>query len=264
MNTLVLFHWGMKKILRGKENFGILEGFLSELLRRDIVIQHILESSDDEAVGEGECNRIDLLALADGSEPILVGLLVEDRRHYCDRTVSLGRKRTGNSLQHVACGEAPRAICVYIAFYDFGRGGDYIYKGGTEFCGMHNGDALKLLTSQKNSLQGIDCAAGRFSEYYIIRINGFGGLVRDTLDEWIHFLKSSEIRQEFTAKGLLEAKEELSVLRLSAEERRAYDRFIEDRRCAESSFQTAWLEGFDKGLEMTGFGRGDADDVSAG
>jgi hypothetical protein len=32
---LVRFDWAMKKLLRHKANFGILEGFLSELLHRD-------------------------------------------------------------------------------------------------------------------------------------------------------------------------------------------------------------------------------------
>ena len=41
---LIRFDWAMKKLLRNKANFGILEGFLSELLSEDILIHHILES----------------------------------------------------------------------------------------------------------------------------------------------------------------------------------------------------------------------------
>lgn len=41
---LVRFDWAMKKLLRSKANFGIFEGFLSELLREDIKIVNILES----------------------------------------------------------------------------------------------------------------------------------------------------------------------------------------------------------------------------
>lgn len=33
---LIRFDWAMKKLLRNKANFDILEGFLSELLREDI------------------------------------------------------------------------------------------------------------------------------------------------------------------------------------------------------------------------------------
>jgi hypothetical protein len=40
---LIRFDWAMKKMLHHKANFGILEGFLSELLRFDVKIDHILE-----------------------------------------------------------------------------------------------------------------------------------------------------------------------------------------------------------------------------
>lgn len=41
---LISFDWAMKKLLRSKGNFEILEGFLSELLSDDITILDILES----------------------------------------------------------------------------------------------------------------------------------------------------------------------------------------------------------------------------
>ena len=41
---LVRFDWAMKKMLRHKANFGILEGFLSELLSEEIKIKQIIES----------------------------------------------------------------------------------------------------------------------------------------------------------------------------------------------------------------------------
>jgi hypothetical protein len=42
--THIRFDWAIKKLLRSKANFGILEGFLSELLHEDIKIMEILES----------------------------------------------------------------------------------------------------------------------------------------------------------------------------------------------------------------------------
>jgi len=41
---LISFDWAMKKILRQKANFGILEGFLTELLKFEVKIEEILES----------------------------------------------------------------------------------------------------------------------------------------------------------------------------------------------------------------------------
>ena len=41
---LISFDWAMKKLLRSKANFDILEGFLSELFKEDIHILEVLES----------------------------------------------------------------------------------------------------------------------------------------------------------------------------------------------------------------------------
>lgn len=45
---LISFDWAIKKILRSKANFGILEGFLSELLFTDITILEVLESESNQ------------------------------------------------------------------------------------------------------------------------------------------------------------------------------------------------------------------------
>jgi hypothetical protein len=41
---LIRFDWAVKMLLRNKENFAVLEGFLSELLFDNIRIEKILES----------------------------------------------------------------------------------------------------------------------------------------------------------------------------------------------------------------------------
>ena len=66
--SMISFDWALKRLLRSKANFGVLEGFLSELLGRRIVIKHIGESEsnmDDEA---DKSNKVDILVEADNRE----------------------------------------------------------------------------------------------------------------------------------------------------------------------------------------------------
>ena len=44
---LITFDWAIKRLLRSKANFGILEGFLSELLKEEITILDLLESESN-------------------------------------------------------------------------------------------------------------------------------------------------------------------------------------------------------------------------
>jgi hypothetical protein len=58
---LIRFDWALKRLLRNKANFDILEGFLSELLKEDIVINQILESESNKADAQDKFNRVDIL-----------------------------------------------------------------------------------------------------------------------------------------------------------------------------------------------------------
>jgi hypothetical protein len=42
----IRFDWAAKKLLRDKKNFDILEGFLSELLKEDIILIPTLKSAN--------------------------------------------------------------------------------------------------------------------------------------------------------------------------------------------------------------------------
>ena len=57
---LISFDWAIKKILRSKANFGILEGFLSELLFTDITILEVLESESNQEAADNKSNRVDI------------------------------------------------------------------------------------------------------------------------------------------------------------------------------------------------------------
>ena len=60
IRTLVSFDWALKKLLRSKANFGILEGFLSELLKKDIEILEVLESASNKEHPRDKFNCVDL------------------------------------------------------------------------------------------------------------------------------------------------------------------------------------------------------------
>ena len=69
----------------------------------------------------------------------------------------------------------------------------------------------------------------------------------------VYFLKKSQIKEEFTAQGLAEAKANLLVDSLNEEERANYLRYMENRRyevsIIESSRSEGRLEGIKEGLK---------------
>ncbi len=53
----VRFDWAMKRLLRNKANFSVLEGFLSELLRHEIKIIKLLESESNQDYADDKYRR---------------------------------------------------------------------------------------------------------------------------------------------------------------------------------------------------------------
>ncbi|NES82766.1 MAG: hypothetical protein F6K10_15930, partial [Moorea sp. SIO2B7] len=81
-----------------------------------------------------------------------------------------------------------------------------------------------------------------FPEYYLLKVRNFKDLAKNPLDEWIYFLKNSDIKAEFSAKGIAEAKEALRVNNLSEQERAAYERYLNNKRDEASMLSTQELE----------------------
>ena len=82
-----------------------------------------------------------------------------------------------------------------------------------------------------------------FPEYYVLRVNNFNDIAKDSLDEWIYFLKNSEIKDEFQARGLAQAKDNLKIDNLSPAERAAYQKYLEDKRYEMSVIESAEVTG---------------------
>jgi len=204
---LISFDWAIKKLLRSKANFGILEGFLSELLYEDITILEILESEANQEIYNDKYNRVDIKVKNHKEEIILIEIQYGRELDYMHR-ILYGTSKV--ITEHIKEGDAyskiVKVISINILYFDFGEGDDYVYRGTTVFKGIHNHSILKLNSRQKE-LYKTDEVAKIYPEYYVIKVNNFNTIAKDSLDEWIYFLKTEQIENAFKAKGLQEAKE---------------------------------------------------------
>lgn len=249
---LVSFDWAIKRMLRHKANFAILEGFLSELLHDDITIAKVLESESNREHKNARSNRVDLLVENARRELIIVEIQHDTEYDYLQRML-FGVSKV--LLEHIKKSDAyakiRKVISINIVYFDLGQGEDYVYHGKTQFIGINRKDVLKLNSTQQNLYKAVEIA-DIYPEYYILKINRFDDVARNTVDEWIYFLKNEKIEDSFTAKGLKEAKEELDILKLTDEERLDYEAYLEDLRYEASMYESSYKVG-----EMEGEKRGE-------
>ncbi|WP_291720088.1 Rpn family recombination-promoting nuclease/putative transposase [Bernardetia sp.] len=239
---LIRFDWAMKKLLRHKANFGILEGFLSELLRFDVSIESILESEGNKQDEYDKYNRVDILVKSDKNELMLVEVQNDSEVDYFHRMLyGVSKLVTEYIKEGEPYGTIKKIYSINIVYFGLGQGKDYVYEYKGEFVGIHENDILLPTTMQ---VQNYDVAkvSDIFPKYYILKVNNFDDVAKNTLDEWVYFLKNSEVKESFKAKGLDKAKEKLQYEVLTQEEKKMYDRFQENRRIENSIIYTAKQE----------------------
>jgi predicted transposase/invertase (TIGR01784 family) len=224
---LIRFDWAVKILLRNKANFIVLEGFLSELLFDAIKIEKILESEGNQETGEDKFNRVDILTQNSKNELVIIEIQNTYEIDYFHRMAyGVSKALTENLSLGQAYAEIKKVISINIVYFDLGQGKDYVYKGKTNFKGLHEKDTLQLSIQQKQTFAKKE-VSDIFPEYYIIKVNQFNDIAKDTLDEWVYFLKNSEVKDEFKAKGLAEAKEVLDIMRLDKEQQYSYNRYLD-------------------------------------
>lgn len=239
---LIRFDWAMKKLLRHKANFGILEGFLSELLRFDVTIESILESEGNKQDEYDKYNRVDILVKSQNNELLLVEVQNDSEIDYFQRMIfGVPKLVTEYIKEGEPYGTIKKIYSINIVYFGLGQGKDYVYEYKGEFVGLHENDILLPTTLRKQDFK-VEKVADIFPKYYILKVNNFNDIAKNTLDEWVYFLKNSEVKDDFHAKGLDKAKEKLRYESLTEEDKKMYDRFQENRRIEKSVSYTAKQE----------------------
>ena len=83
----------------------------------------------------------------------------------------------------------------------------------------------------------------------MLKVNNFNKVAKESLDQWISFLKTGDIPEDFTAQGLPEARERLRVDSLPEEEKRKYYRELDRRMVEDDVMRSYYLDGRDAGLK---------------
>ena len=262
-SALVRFDWAVKRLLRNKSNFVILEGFLSTLLEEKITIVRLLESEGNKDARDDKFNRVDMLAEDSKGELIIIEVQNNRELDYFHRMLYGASKAVTDYINEgQEYGIIRKVYSINIVYFELGQGKDYVYHGYTTFRGIHYNDILQLSVRQREQFVRHE-AGDIFPEYYVLRVDGFNEQAKTPLDEWIRFLKTGEIEHDSTAPGLQEASERLRLDQLSPSDKQQYYSDMEAIRYQRSVIKTGWIEGRADGL-AEGLAEGKAEGKAEG
>lgn len=249
MNKYIRFDWAMKRLLRNKANHVVLEGFLSVLLEQDIKIHKFLESEGNQESANDKYNRVDIMCEDKDGRKMIIEVQNEREYGYFHRML-YGTSKAITEYMELGDGyeKVQKVYSISIVYFDLGQGTDYVYRGRTDFHGLHGGELLKLSPKQQEMFGGKQEPGDLMPEYYLLKVNNFNKVAKESLDQWISFLKTGDIPEEFDAQGLPEARERLRVDNLPDKERREYVRELERRMVENDVMNTYYIDGRDEGL----------------
>ena len=245
----IRFDWAIKRLLRQKANFGVLEGFLTVFLGEPITIVEILESESNQASADDKFNRVDIKARNSKGDIIIIEVQNTRELYYLERVLYGVAKaitehiNLGNSYEQVK-----KVYSISILYFDLGLGSDYLYHGQNQFVGVHTKDLLQIRSKERDAIVS-RLPSEIFPEYILIRVNEFDRVAVTPLDEWMRYLKDGVIAADTSAPGLGEAREKLKYYSMSPEDQRAYDEHLNAVMIQNDVLNTAKLEGRAEGRE---------------
>ena len=239
---LVSFDFAVKYLLRGKRDFVVLNGFLSELLGKKVEVKSIEDAENIKDGKEDKTNRVDLKAQINGGEIVVFEIQFLLEWDFFGKALFGVCSAIKDQVEAGDVYDIRKVYSVNIAYFNLKSKKEYLFSGKLNgFQGVHYKDEVIPFAqsrSQKSKKQ-----FEIHPEYYLILPRMFDEKMRGRFDEWVYILKNSKARADFKAAGIKEAKTKLDYLRMTPEKKKQYVRFLEHRRSARSALETAVGQG---------------------
>ena len=242
-NKYIRFDWAVKRMLRDKANFAVLEGLITVLTGEVVKIEELLESEGNQENANDKFNRVDIKAKNSKGEIIIVEVQLTRQLYFLQRMLYGVSKAI---TEHIEIGnmydKVKKVYSINILYFDLGKGSDYLYHGKTVFTGVHTNDLLEVNIKEAEELR-MCVPQDIFPEYYIIRVNEFNSVATTPIEEWLDYLKNNRIKDDTSTPGLREARQKLLYMTMSDKERQAYDKHMDDIMVQNDVLDTAKMEG---------------------
>ena len=248
---LVSFDYAIKYLLKDKGDYGIVEGFVSALLKtkgyKDVKIVALLET---------ESNKED-----SKSKRSLADLIVEDEDHH--KYIIEIERNVKDSFIHKACFNTSRLIVdnlaqredytqiikifhISLLYFPIGNGKGAIYHGKTIIHEIETNEKLSVHIKNQETGEVFD-ATNILPEYFYISVPLFNDRLEKEIDDWLHVMKYDEVPKNYHSPYMVQVAEKLSILKMTPEERARYSYYQKKLYSDRDELQAAEARGEARG-----------------
>jgi predicted transposase/invertase (TIGR01784 family) len=250
---LVSFDYAIKYLLKDKSDYGIIEGFISALLKtkgyKGVKILALLETESNKESSK--------------SKRSLADLIVEDEDH--NKYIIEIERNVKDSFIHKACFNTSRLIVdnlaqredytqiikifhISLLYFPIGSGNGAIYHGKTIIHEIETNEKLSVHIKNQETGKIFD-ATDILPEYFYISVPLFNDRLEKEIDEWLHIMKYDAVPSNYQSAYMEQAAEKLSILKMTDEERANYSYYQKKLHNDRDELHAAESRGIEKGIE---------------
>ncbi len=136
-----------------------------------------------------------------------------------------------------------------ISFADYGidrlQGKDYLYKGQAVLKGVHTHDTFTFKRKTEQDTLITLSSEDIFPVYYLVRVGKFDykKVTKNSLEQWMNYLKTGEIGEDDDAPGLPEARSRLQYDAMPKAEQKVYRDFLDSVYYEQEALDDSYAEG---------------------
>lgn len=223
---LVSFDYAIKYLIKDKGDYGIIEGFVSALLKtrgyKDVKIIALLESESNKEDPKSKRSLADAIVEDEDHNKYIV----EIERNFKDSFIhkscfNTSRLIVDNLAQREDYTQIIKIFHISLLYFPIGTGNGAIYHGKTK---IHEIDTNEKLTVHlKNHETGeVFDATDILPEYFYISVPLFNDKLEREIDDWLHVMKYDKVPENYRSPYMKLVEEKLSILKMTPEERANY------------------------------------------
>ena len=271
---LVSFDYAIKYLLKDKADYGIVEGFISALLKtkgyKDVKIVALLESESNKEDSKGKRSLADLIVEDEDHHKYIIEIERNVKDSFIHKSLfNSSRLIVDNLAQREDYTQIIKIFHISLLYFPIGTGSGAIYHGKTIIHEIETKERLSVHIKNQQTGEIFD-ATDILPEYFYISVPLFNDRLEKEIDDWLHVMKYDQVPKNYHSPYMKQVAEKLTILKMTPAERANYSYYQKKIYSDRDELQAAEARGKVKGkaegkaeLIKTMIDRGNSIDIIA-
>ncbi|PCJ24349.1 MAG: hypothetical protein COA94_07450 [Rickettsiales bacterium] len=266
---LVSFDYAIKYLLKDKGDYGVVEGFISTLLKtrgyKDVKIISLMESESNKENVKSKRSLADLVVQDEDNNKYIVEIERNVKDSFVHKSLfNTSRLIVDNLAQREDYTKILKVFHISLLYFPIGNGS--IYHGKTVTHEIDTNEKLSVNIKNRDTQEVFD-ATDIMPEYFYISVPMFNDRLEDEMDDWLHVLKYDEVPPNYHSPYMAQIADKLSILKMTKEEREKYSYYQKILHNDRDELKAAEFRGESRGIDIgkaEGIDIGKAEGIDAG